>query len=75
MKRWLMLCAALWAAPAMAADVPPADAGRHLIESTIEELRTALAGDAAASSGQHPEAVIALVEKHVLAKEKEVMSI
>ena len=66
MKRWLMLCAALWTAPALAADVPPVDAGRHLIETTVEELRTALSDDPAASSGEHPEAVIALIEKHVL---------
>jgi phospholipid transport system substrate-binding protein len=45
---------------------PSADAGKVLIKTTIEEVRSALAADPALSRGERPDAVIAIVEDIVL---------
>ena len=67
-RTWLFmpLCAALTAFAAMAANAPPPEAGKQLISSTVEALRSALAADPALSRGERPSAVIALVEDVVL---------
>lgn len=45
---------------------PSPDAGKVLIKTTIEEVRTALAADPALSRGERPDEVIAIVEDIVL---------
>lgn len=45
---------------------PSPDAGKTLIKTTIEEVRSALAADPALSRGERPDEVIAIVEDIVL---------
>jgi phospholipid transport system substrate-binding protein len=64
-----LLCGALLCVPlfaAWAAAAPPVEAGKQLISTTVEALRTALAADPTLSRGERPDDVIALVEELVL---------
>lgn len=67
MFRLLPLLAMLWltAVPAVMA-APTPDAGKTLIASTIEAVRTALAADPAVGRGERPDEVVAIVEELVL---------
>jgi phospholipid transport system substrate-binding protein len=61
----LALCFGSAAASANNA-APTPDAGKALIKTTIEEVRSALAADPALSRGERPEEVAAIVEELVL---------
>lgn len=65
-KAFLLALACSVASLGVHANTPSPDAGKTLIQTTIEAVRAALAADPALGRGERPEQVVAIVEELVL---------